>query len=85
MIEVKEGTCRIRGTTEMILAELTTVTRAVHQMLEEDFDKATAEDILKDVLLFTTTENIEDVLEKKIKELEEQIRGECDVSGKSSN
>ena len=85
MIEVKEGTCRIRGTTEMILAELTTVTRAVHQMLEEDFDKATAEDILKDVLLFTTTENIEDVLEKKIKELEEQIRGECDVSGKSGN
>lgn len=75
MIEVKEGTCRIQGTTEMILAELTTVTRVVHQMLEEKFDKATAEDTLKEVFLIGTAENIKDVLEKKIKELEEQLRG----------
>lgn len=74
MIEVKEGTCRIQGTTEMILTELTTVTRAVYQMLEE-FDKATVEDALKEVFLIATAKNMEDVLEKKIKELEEQIRG----------
>lgn len=65
MIEVKEETCRIQGTTEVILAELTTVTRIVHQMLEEEFDKEAAEDILKDVLLLATAENVEDVLEKK--------------------